>query len=44
MGQWGKRKVRAKLVSRLIEGKVRESYDYLSTDIMKESELEVGMS
>ena len=44
MGQWGKSKVRVKLVSQLIEGKVHKSYDYLLTDIMKELELKVRMS
>ena len=43
MGRWEKRMMRAKLLSRLIEGKVRSSMDYLPTKIMKDLELKLGI-
>jgi len=43
MDRWGKRVTRAKLLSRLIDGKVRSSMDYLPTEIMKDLELELGL-
>ena len=43
MGRCGKRMMRAKLLSRLISGKVRSSMDYLPTEIMKDLELQLGL-
>ena len=43
MGKWGRRMMRAKLLSHLIDGKVRLSIDYSPTEIMKDFELELGL-
>jgi len=43
MGRWGKRMMRAKLLARLIDWKVRSSMDYLPMEIMKDLELELGV-
>jgi len=44
MGKWGTRHLRARLLARLIEGKIRMSNDYSPTEIMKDLELELGMT
>ena len=38
MGVWGRRRVRAKLLAHLIEGKVRLCMDYALRDIMQDLE------
>ena len=43
MGRWGRRRMRAKLLARVIDGKVRLSMDYLPTELMKDIELELGI-
>jgi len=42
-GKWGRRRLRAKLLARLIEGKILLSFDYSPTQIMKNLELELGI-
>jgi len=43
MGRWGRRMMKAKLLSRLIDGKVWLSIDYSPTEIIKDFELELGL-
>jgi len=43
-GKWGRRRLRARLLARLIEGKVRLSIDYSPTEIMKDLELGMKLS
>ena len=43
VGKWGRRRLRARLLARLIEGKIQLSMDYSPTEIMKDLELELGM-
>jgi len=43
VGKWGRRRLRARLLARLIEGKICVSMDYSPTEIMKDLELELGM-
>jgi len=42
-GRWARRRMRAKLLARVIDGKVRFSIDYLPTELMKDIELELGI-
>jgi len=44
MGDGGKRKLRAKLLARLINGKIKLSVDYSVGEIMKDLELELGIT
>ena len=44
MRKSGRRLLRARLLARLIEGKIRLSIDYSLTEIMKDLELELGMT
>jgi len=44
MGEGWKRKMRAKLLARLIDGKMKLSVDYLVAEIMKDLELELGIT
>ena len=43
MGVWGRRRVRAKLLAHLIEGKVRLCIDYSPRDIIQDLEMELGI-
>ena len=43
MGRWGHRRMGAKLLSRVIDGQLRLSMDYLPTELMKDMELELGI-
>ena len=43
MGKWGRRRMRASLLSTLIEGKVRLSDGYTPPEILKDLQLEMGM-
>jgi len=43
MGRWDRRRMRAKLLAQVIDGKVRLSIDYSPTKLMKDLELELGM-
>ena len=43
MGDWGRRRVRAKLLAHLIEGKVWLHPDYASRDITQDLGLELGI-
>jgi len=44
MGKWRRRRLRARLLAQLIEGKIRMSNDYSPTEIMNDLELELGMT
>jgi len=44
MGKWGRRRLRARLLARLIKGKIRLSIDYSPAEIMNDLELELGMT
>jgi len=44
MGEGGKRKLRVKLLARLIDGKIKLSMDYSVGEIMKDLELELGIT
>jgi len=44
MGEGGKRKLRAKLLARLINEKIKPSVDYSVTEIMKDLKLELGIT
>ena len=44
MRKWGRRHLRARLLARLIEGKIRLSIYYSPVEIMKDLELELGMT
>ena len=44
IGKGGRRRLRAKLLARLIEGKIQLSVDYSSVEIIKDLELELGMT
>jgi len=44
MGKRGRRRLRVKLLASLIEGKIRLSFDYSPAKMMKDLELELGMT